>query len=362
MKWYQLNDPTVLASPALLVYRDRIQRNIDEMVRVAGSADRLRPHVKTHKCREIISMQQQVGIQKFKCATVAEAEMLAAGNVADVLLAYQPTGPTALRYCELQANYPKVIFSALVDNLSTVKQLDQLWVEKGRSLGVFIDLDVGMHRTGIEPGREAAELAEFIEKCSGLALKGWHIYDGHIRDSDVLVRKKTVEASFNLAVPYLISDGSYEIVAGGTPTFPIHALNPIVTLSPGTSLLWDQGYTNILKDQKFSIAAVLLTRVISKPAKDLLCLDLGHKALASEMVHPRVYLPELGSVEFLTHSEEHLVLKSDKASEYQVGDVIYGFPMHICPTTALHQELIVIENGEKIDQWKVFARDRRISV
>ena len=241
MTWYQLNDPTVIASPALLVYRDRIKSNIDEMVKVAGSAERLRPHVKTHKCREIISMQQQVGIQKFKCATVAEAEMLAAGDVADVLLAYQPTGPTASRYCQLQANYPDVKFSALVDNLNTAKQLDQLWMENGRSLGVFIDLDVGMHRTGITPGKEAKELADFIEKCAGLALKGWHIYDGHIRDTDVLLRKATVAACFNLAAPCLITDGSYEIVAGGTPTFPIHASNPVVTLSPGTSLLWDQG-------------------------------------------------------------------------------------------------------------------------
>ena len=141
----------------------------------------------------------------------------------------------------------------------------------------------------------------------------------------------------------------------------MHALNPQVDLSPGTCLLWDQGYSENFPDQKFLHAAVLITRVVSKPTEELLCLDLGHKAVASEMPHPRVYFPDLEHVDFLTHSEEHLVIRTPSAINFEVGDVLYGIPRHICPTTALHQELVVIEGGEVVDLWKVVARDRRIN-
>lgn len=362
-QWYQITNPEVVASPALLVDPGRIKQNILEMLNVAGGPERLRPHVKTHKCREIVRMQQKKGITKYKCATIAEAEMLAECDVNDILLAYQPTGPTAVRLLDLIAKYPDIKFSALVDNNLIAQQLHQLAMAAGEKLGLFIDMDVGMHRTGIAPGMAALELKGLIENSNSLLFRGWHLYDGHIRNTDFAERKKTAETAFE-AFAELISEETsdeIEIVAGGSPTFPVHALNPQVNLSPGTSLLWDQGYKQILPDQNFLQAAILLTRVISKPAEHLLCLDLGHKAVGSEMPHPRVYFPEIGQVEFLTHSEEHLVIRTGQAETYQVGAILYGIPMHICPTVALHQELVVVEGGKATDRWVVYARNRRIN-
>ena len=350
-----------MASPALLVYPERIRYNIQLMIKVAGNPDRLRPHVKTHKCREIVAMQQDAGISKFKCATIAEAEMLAECQVRDVLLAYQPSGPNGSRLLELTRLYPSTEFSALVDNIKTAEELESLAAQAGKKLSLYIDLDVGMHRTGIAPGPEAFALKGYLESSKVLNLRGWHVYDGHIRHSEFEVRKQAVEQAFE-PVRQLISAGSQEIVAGGSPTFPVHALNQEFNLSPGTCLLWDQGYSRILPDQEFLPAAMLLTRVISKPGYNLLCLDLGHKALASEMPHPRVHFPDLQQLEFVGHSEEHLVVSSSQAVDFQVGDELYGIPMHICPTTALHQDLVVVENGQAVDRWKVYARDRRISV
>lgn len=360
--WYQLINPDQVLSPTLLVYPHRIRQNIKEMVRVAGGPGRLRPHVKTHKCREIVVMQQEQGIQKFKCATIAEAEMLAQCKARDILLAYQPVGPNARRYLELIGKYPETLFSALVDNLKMVRQLEELASAAVLNLGLFIDLDAGMHRTGILPGPEVSQLLEAIKNSNHLKFRGWHIYDGHIRSSDFEQRKKAVESSFNSLSAFVNFADSFEVVAGGSPTFPVHALNPRFNLSPGTCLLWDQGYSQILPDQRFLPAAVLLTRVISKPGKGLLCLDLGHKAVASEMPHPRVHFPELTEIEFLTHSEEHLVVQTPHAVDLKIGDVLYGIPMHICPTTALHQELAVVKDGRVVDRWKVYARDRRIGV
>ena len=110
--WYQIKNSDRVPSPALLVFPGRIKKNIMEMVRIAGNPDRLRPHVKTHKCREIVTLQQDAGIVKFKCATIAEAEMLAGCNAQDVLLAYQPTGPNIRRFLALVKKYSTVTFIA----------------------------------------------------------------------------------------------------------------------------------------------------------------------------------------------------------------------------------------------------------
>ncbi|MBI3875738.1 MAG: D-TA family PLP-dependent enzyme, partial [Verrucomicrobia bacterium] len=152
------------------------------------------------------------------------------------------------------------------------------------------------------------------------------------------------------------------IAAGGTPTFPIHAKNPEVECSPGTCVFSDASYGSKFPDLDFLNAALVLTRVVSKPGGNRLCLDLGHKAIASENPHPRVQFPGLPEVAFLTHSEEHLVIKAQRAGEFKVGDCLYGVPWHICPTVALHSEAVVVEKGQTTQRWKVTARDRRLTI
>ena len=109
-------------------------------------------------------------------------------------------------------------------------------------------------------------------------------------------------------------------------------------------------------------AAVLMTRIISKPAPDLLCLELGHKAVAAEMPHPRVQLFGLEDAAATIQSEEHLVIQTPRAKDYQVGDVLYGLPRHICPTMALHSEVWAVRDGRAAELWPVTARTRRITI
>ena len=152
------------------------------------------------------------------------------------------------------------------------------------------------------------------------------------------------------------------IVAGGTPTFPFFAELPGIECSPGTTVLWDFGQPRNNPDLDFLNAAVLLTRVVSKPAPNRLCLDLGHKAVASEMPHPRVQLFGLEDAAFVTHSEEHLVVETSRAAEFAVGQVIYGLPRHVCPTVALHNEVFVVRDGRAGETWPVTARARKITI
>jgi D-serine deaminase-like pyridoxal phosphate-dependent protein len=118
----------------------------------------------------------------------------------------------------------------------------------------------------------------------------------------------------------------------------------------------------MLSDLKFQPAAVLLTRVVSKPLPNRLCLDLGHKAVASEMPHPRAVFLNLPEATPVGHNEEHLIVETPHAARFSVGATIYALPWHVCPTVALHQEVWVVEEGVANLRWQVTARARRMTV
>ena len=363
--WYAVSNADSIPSPALLVYPDRVEENITRMIRIAGGVERLRPHMKTNKLPEVIRMQMEQGIRKFKCATIAEAEVAAACLAPDVLLAYQPVGPNVNRLMQLVRKFPATKFSALADDERTIRTLST--AAAGVELDLFLDLDCGMHRTGVAPGPEAIALYRLIAGLPGLRAAGLHAYDGHIRDTDLAARTTACDQAFRAVQSMreeLITAGLTvpAVIAGGTPTFPIHARRPDVECSPGTSVFWDLGYSTLLPDMDFLPAVLLLTRVISKPATNLLCLDLGHKAVASEGPHPRVELLGLPDARAVGHSEEHLSLETDRAGEFSVGSYFYGVPWHICPTVALHQEAVVIRNGRAAERWQIVGRARAITI
>ena len=319
MAWYTVDNLTDVPSPALLVYPDRAEQNIRRAIEIAGDARRLRPHLKTSKLPEVVRMHLDQGVSRFKVATIAEAEMAARAGAIDVLLAYQPVGPNVTRFVRLVQAFPAVRFSAVVDDDATMAALGTAALGAGVVLDLFLDLDGGMHRTGIAPGPRAVDLYRALSSTPGLRAAGLHMYDGHVRATDLDERRRASDDAFahvramrealtaaGLAVP--------SVVVGGTPTFPIHARRPDdVECSPGTTVFWDAGYATSLPDLPFVPAIVLLTRVVSRPTANRLCLDLGHKAVASENPHPRVTLFGLEDAAAVGHSEEHLVLETDRA-------------------------------------------------
>ena len=363
--WHEISNVADVDSPALLIYPERAEENVRRMIAIAGGPERLCPHVKTHKLAELVRMQMALGITKFKCATIAEAEMIARCRAANVVLAHQPVGPKVQRFIQLIKKFPETSFATIVDDESAIRTLSGAAVQAGAVIKLLLDLDCGMQRSGIAPGPKAATLYRLIESLPGLEAHGFHAYDGHIDDIDVAVRTRNCDEAFT-AVAALRRDVSDlavpRIISGGTPTFPIHARRPDVECSPGTSILWDASYGIQCPDLKFLNAALVLTRVISKPAENRLCLDLGHKAIAAEKPHPRVQFLNLPDAKAITHSEEHLVVETSRASDFQVGDVLYGIPRHVCPTVALHAEAVVVRNGVTNERWKVASRDRKLTI
>jgi D-serine deaminase-like pyridoxal phosphate-dependent protein len=350
-------------SPSLVVFPEKIRANIQLMIKIAGGPERLRPHVKTHKMAEVVALQQEYGIRKFKCATLAELRMLLACQVKDILLAMQPVGPVIKSLVQFSKEHSDTQFSTLVDNPQTLETIEAVCDQSGANLGIYLDINCGMNRTGIVPGEAARKLYQRIHQSESVTLGGLHVYDGHIRDSSIEERAEHCLRDWEEVDSFIDSLKQStlpipNIVAGGSPTLPVHAKREGVDLSPGTTLLWDFGYGDAFPDIPFQHAAILLTRVLSKPSGNLVCLDLGHKSVAAEMPHPRVRLLGLEDASFISQSEEHLVIETEKAATLSVGDVIYGIPRHICPTVALQNKVVVVSDGKVSSHWTVVARDR----
>ena len=366
-EWFYINNIDDIDSPALVLYPDRINENIASAIQMAGDRNRLRPHVKTNKISEVCTMIMDAGISKFKCATIAEAEMLAMINVPDVLLAYQPVGPKMQRLTELVKTYSQTLFSCLIDNKETAQKLAYLCKESNLVIHVFIDVNVGMNRSGIYT-REAMDLLHEIKALPHLHFAGFHAYDGHIHDTDFAKRKQKSDAAF-AGVEMLWQQASslfaypLKIVAGGTPTYPVHVQrSSVVECSPGTFIFWDWGYKHSLPDEPFDYAALVVSRVVSVIDEETICVDLGHKSVAAENPLPRVHFLNAPDAVPISQSEEHLVLKVPLGNSYQVGDILYGVPVHICPTVALYDIAYVVKNNEVADQWNVIARKRSITL
>jgi len=327
----------------------------------------LRPHVKTHKTPEIVRMQINHGIRKFKCVTIAEAEMTAGCGADEILLAYQPVGPNIRRFFGLKKKFPETKISCIADCGDVIRQLSENAVKNNTATSVWLDINNGMNRTGVAPGEEAHKLFKMIADLPKLHPEGLHVYDGQIHENDFSLREKICNDAF-LPVKSLLSDlapsGSrhIKVVAGGTPTFPIHAKRSGVETSPGTTLLWDYGYSSSFRDMEFLHAAILFTRIISKPAPDLICIDLGHKAVASEMPQPRIRLFGIDNYSVISHNEEHMVIRTSEAEKMKIGDVLYSIPYHICPTVDRFDKVSVVRNGRVTEEWRVEARKREITI
>ncbi len=378
---YVIKNPDDLPTPSLVVYRDMVQHNIRRVGELIGGYKKLRPHLKTHKSSAILKMQMAAGIDKIKCATPKEAEMATAAGIKDLVVAYPLVGPSARRVAELKARRPDVEIAVLSDDVEAVDGLCRAAVDADVELGVFVDLNSGMDRTGV-PGPEAAlEVAKRIADSPGLRLEGVHFYDGHIHDLDEKVRQQKADASVarGLTAKALIEKHGLpvkKLVTSGSPTFEINARRPeIDEVSPGTWILWDRNYSEGLPG-RFRHAALVVARVISRPTSRTVTVDAGNKSISTDVIEvpdqDALTREEVASVllnghaqclnwpgaKFLTRNEEHLVIHlPDGVEQPRVGALVYLLPQHVCSTVNMWDEMRVVDGeGRYVDNWPIDAR------
>jgi D-serine deaminase-like pyridoxal phosphate-dependent protein len=368
---YRIDDVSSIISPGLVVFRDLVAANIDRMIEIAGDPARIRPHCKTHKMREVAELELARGITKHKAATIAEAEMLAQAGVKDVFLAYNIVGPNIARAVQFRKQFPHVTFSVTGDHPRPVAQLGEAMRSADTSIEVLLDLDVGRKRTGMPPGEEAVALYEQISRTPGLVPGGLHVYDGHLGIADPDERSAAVAEAWQQVLAFrdqLTSRGLnvLRIVCGGTPQFPIYATytEPTAELSPGTCVFHDSGYGEKFLDLTgFVPAALVLTRVISRPTSNRVTFDVGTKGVASDPpMGERVTLPDIPDAKQVLQNEEHLVIETAQADKWSPGDWTLAIPRHVCPTSALYRQAYVVANGKVVGMWDVVSRDRKLTV
>lgn len=367
---YTLQHTETIISPALIYYRDILLENTKKTIALAGGAKRLWPHIKTHKTQAFTRLQMQLGISQFKCATIAEAEMLARAGAARILLAYPLVGPDIRRYIKLAGMYPALHFYAIGDDEAQLTVLSNAAVEAGTHMDVLLDINMGMNRTGVVY-EGAVPLYEACMAMPGIAMVGLHCYDGHhsMKERDVRYGK-VAEAGARIAE---IQRALREkgrccdiVIVGGTPSFPCHAKGEKAWyLSPGTIFVHDAGYAATVPELEITPGAAVFTRVVSHPNTGLFTLDLGSKGIAADPQGPRGVIIGLEDARPVAQSEEHWVfaMPGDREEERPpIGAVLYVIPTHICPTSALYPSILVAENGLLVDEWEVTARNRRLTV
>lgn len=364
MNNYSFEGQQELVSPQLVYYPAIIRQNIQDMIAVAGGAERLWPHIKTHKMAEVVKLQIQAGITRFKCATIAEAEMAAKAGARHLVLAYPLVGPNIARFAALQKAFPEVEFFAIGDNTDQIRKLGQTCQAR-----VLMDIDMGQHRTGV-PLDKAQAMYEQWAALPGITMRGMHCYDGHRHESSRDVRsaetapvdKVIEELKAKLLAEGLCCD---TLVMGGTPSFPCHAEMTGEFLSPGTCVIQDAGYRASYPDLPFTPGAAVLTRVVSRPSADTFTLDMGTKAVASDPAPERAVIVGMEYAKTVLQNEEHWVVRVPEEHVKDIppiGTELFAIPTHVCPTSALYPAVPAVENGQITGWWTVAARDRKLTI
>ena len=362
---YHLSDADRVLTPALAIYPDFIASNITSTLNLLGNADRWRAHIKTAKLNITLRMLIGRGVRSFKCATSLELLHACGNGAEDILLAYPVMGANALRVQEIRNQHPRVRISVLAENEAQVRQ----W--RGTDVGIFLDINPGMNRTGIEQSsrQRVVELAQSVTQ-SGIEFRGLHYYDGQFGAIADLERTKSAHAGYDHLLQ-LVHDLERahvrvaEVVTAGTPTFPCSLSYPafqtsgfIHRVSPGTVVYNDATSLAQLPTQYgYAPAALVLARVVSAPHHGIITCDAGHKAVSADAGVPTCVVighPELTP---LSPSEEHLPLAvAQGATSPRVGDILYLIPRHVCPTVNNFDAALIVRDGQVESVQEVSAR------
>ncbi len=359
-------DPDALPTPAMLVFRDRVLHNIRSVCEVAGGGRNLFTHVKTHKSIAVTRLQIERGIEQFKCATLVELEMVLRAGARKALLAFPLTQASkAQRLLELATAYPDRWIATIAGSPVHLEILGQAATGRRQRLPVMLDLDDGMHRTGVAMGTDALQLYDAIARHPFLEASGLHLYDGHdsFRDPELRAQaaRRHIDAlqafqrqleSAGLPVPL--------IVAGGAYSFPYYARTEGMCGSPGSFIYWDARCRSDMPDMPFQNAALVLTQVVDRhPGQGTFTTDLGYKYVGSDQpLEARARLLGHAAATLVLHSEEYGVFRDD-GDLPAIGEYLLAMPGHIGPTTVRYPGSWVLDAaGAVVDYFEHTARDR----
>lgn len=365
---YRISNIEDVLTPALMIYPEIIFSNIEQTLRLLdGDANRWRVHVKTAKLEYALRMLAERGVRNFKCATTLELLVACRSGAKDVLVAYPMVGANARRVNEIAEAYPHVRVSVLAENQNQIQQ----W--RGHRVSVFLDINPGMNRTGIEQSHctEVIKLVRAIREA-GLEFRGLHYYDGHYGGLEERERAAAAHAGYDSLLKVVSEversgESVPEVITAGTPTLPcslayqgfrgqkfVHRVSPgTVTYNDATSL------AQLPAEYGLRPAVLVLTKVVSHPHKGVVTCDAGHKAVSADAGVPTCLVVGHPELTPLSPSEEHLPMAvAGDAAGPEVGEPLCLLPRHVCPTVNNFDYALLVRNGKIEAVEKVTARGR----
>jgi len=364
---YRIEAADQIMTPALAIYPDIVDSNIDiTLGLLGGDANRWRPHVKTAKLGFIMRRLAERGVANFKCSTSLELLTACENGAADVVVAYPLVGANARRVKEIAAQFQEVRISALVEAESQIA----VWRES--PIGLFVDVNPGMNRTGIPEERagEIVQLARAIEDA-GQAFRGLHYYDGHLSTLDFAERERVAHLGYDHLMRIVDAFGQAgiqiaEVITAGTPAFPCSLSYGgfrdaafIHRVSPGTIVYNDcSSLVQLPLDYGYRPAAVVVSTVVSRPSAGRFTCDAGHKTVSADAGVPTCAVLGEPGYSPSKPSEEHLPIDVMEGSGPAIGELLYLLPRHICPTVNNFDHAVLVRDGRVVDLHRVTARGR----
>lgn len=363
---YRLKEPDAIETPAMLVFEPAMEHNLARALELCGSPERLVPHFKTHKSSAILARTLAAGVTGYKCATLKEAEVLAAGGARQIIVAYPLVHPAKVRrLLELLEHHPEIDLRTIVSRREHLELLRATTRASGATIGVYIDLDTGMHRTGVAPGDEAVRLYTDAARTPGVRALGVHLFDGHTGFiPEVERRQALVDESFGHIVDFwqaarrLGLDVSDNIV-GNSWSFHLYPREAKLRLSPGTWIYWDHRNAAMV-ELPFRPAALVLGQIVDcNAAQDTVTVDIGSKAVSDDVsLAQRFKVVGHEVMDLVAQSEEHGVLRCN-GERLAVGEFVLAVPGHACTTTVKYPHALLVDgSGEVAGTIEHDARDR----
>ncbi|MHC4093204.1 MAG: alanine racemase [Planctomycetota bacterium] len=363
---YCVAEPDALETPAMLLFQDVMDHNMRSVCEMVGGGQNLIAHVKTHKSEAVTRKQVEVGIEGFKCATLNELAMALQAGARKAVLSYPQVQERKIeRLCDLASSYPDAWIATIVSTPFHLEMLASVAARRKQPLRAMLDLDAGMHRTGVEIGPDAAKLYQEIDAHQFLHPSGFHLYDGHDEFSDVIRREAAAQQHIESLQEFQRQIESAEmpvpcVVAGGSFSFAYYARTEGMYGSPGTFVYWDWGYSTVMPDMPFRWGALILTQVVDRSLDaGTITTDLGSKGVSSDLpLEERACLLGQDTAQLVLQHEEHGIFRISGELP-SVGDYLLAVPGHICPTTIRYPGIHVVDTaGEVVDYYLHTARDR----
>ena len=343
-------------TPSVLINLDRMEKNIAEMQRFCDEHNyQFRPHIKTHKIPEIAHMQLAAGAIGITCQKIGEAEVMAAGGIKDILIYYNILGESKLERLARLAHRANI--SVAVDSETTLKGIGEMAGTAGCRLGVFIDCDTGIHRTGVNSPADALKLAQLVMQYPNLEFKGLSTFPLTPSSGPWFEEAQQVFEAAHVAIP---------MVSAGSSRGPQYAkdIPQVTALCAGTYVFYDWSSVETgLVDVERCAASVVAT-VVSRPTATTATIDAGSKTLSSDFGYMKNgdgygHILDFPQARIFSLSEEHGQVDFSQCDRVpEVGERVFVLPNHVCAMINLHDVVYGVRGDEVEVIWEVGARGK----